>query len=104
VIGPLPALLWGFSDGMDCDGCPPSALLIEQNDTLRTVGTAVISVLGVSVVAVVLAILTRRWRPATPPQRRAMAPVLWSGVAMLILVGTALLTDPFGISRVTNAL
>jgi signal transduction histidine kinase len=104
LVGPLPQLLWGFNEGMDCDRCPPSALLIEQNDTLRTVGTAVVSVLGVSIVAIVLAILLRRWRAATPPQRRTMAPVLWSGVAMLILVGTALLTDPFGISRVTNAI
>jgi signal transduction histidine kinase len=104
VIGPLPQLLWGFNDSMKCDGCPPSALLIEQNETLRTVGTAVISVIGVSIVAVVLAVLLRRWRAATPPQRRTMAPVLWSGVAMLVLVGSALLTGPFGISRVTDAI
>jgi signal transduction histidine kinase len=104
LIGPLPQLLWGFNEGMDCEGCPPSALLIEQNETLRTVGTAVVSAIGVGIVAVILAILLRRWREATPPQRRTMAPVLWSGMAMLILVGTALLTDPFSVSRVTNAL
>ena len=45
------------------------------------------SVIGVALVAVVLVILIRRWRAATPPQRRAMAPVLWSGVAMLVAAG-----------------
>ena len=39
--------------------------------------------------AVVLVILLRRWAQATAPQRRALAPVLWSGVAMLVLLGTA---------------
>jgi signal transduction histidine kinase len=104
VIGPLPHLLWGFSPAMQCDGCPESALLIERNDTLRDVFNAITSVLGVAIVAVVLVILLRRWSRATAPQRRALAPVLWSGIAMLALLGTALGTDAAGISRATDVL
>ena len=106
LIGPLPQLLWGFTDRMQesCPDCPESALLIERNDTLRDVLNAVTSVIGVAIVAVVLVILIRRWRDATIPQRRALAPILWSGVAMLVLLATALSTDAAGISRITDVL
>ena len=104
VLGPLPQLLWGFNPNMECDGCPESALLIENDDTLRDVFNAITSVIGVAVVAIVLVILLRRWRAATPPQRRALAPVLWSGVAMLFLLATALGSDAAGVQRLTDVL
>ena len=106
VVGPLPQLLWGFSERMleSCADCPESALLIERNDTLRDVFNALMSAIGVAIVAVVLVILIRHWRAATAPQRRAMAPVLWSGVAMLVVLATALGTDAAGISRLTDLL
>jgi signal transduction histidine kinase len=104
LVGPLPQLLWGFDPDMECDGCPPSALLIEHNDTLRDVFNAITSAIGVAVVAAVLVILLRRWAAATAPQRRALAPVLWSGVAMLILLATALGSDAAGVQRLTDVL
>jgi signal transduction histidine kinase len=106
VIGPMPQLLFGFNERMleACPDCPESALLIERNDTLRDVLNAVTSVMGVAIVAVVLAILIRHWRESTPVQRRAMAPVLWSGVAMLGLLASALGSDAAGMSRLTDVL
>ncbi len=104
LIGPLPQLLWGFSPDMPCDGCPESALLIERNDDLRDLFNGVTSVFGVAIVAVVLVILLRRWSEATAPQRRALAPVLWSGVAMLVLLAGALGADAAGVSGATDAL
>ncbi len=106
LVGPLPQLLWGFNERMQsgCPDCPESALLLERDDTLRDVFNGVVSAIGVVIVAVVLVILIRHWRAATPPQRRAMAPILWSGVAMLVLLATALGTDAAGISRLTDVL
>ena len=104
LVGMLPQLLWGLSPQMPCDGCPESALLIEHNATLRDIFNTVGSVLGVAIVAVVLVILLRRWSQATAPQRRALAPVLWSGVAILVLLASALGTDAAGVSRVTDVL
>jgi signal transduction histidine kinase len=106
LIGPLPQLLWGFTERMEesCPGCPESVLLIERNDTLRDVFNAVTSLVGVALVATVLVILIRRWRAATPPQRRAMAPILWSGIALLVLLATSLGSDAAGISRLTDVL
>jgi signal transduction histidine kinase len=106
VIGPLPQLLWGFTERMQdsCPDCPESVLLIERNDTLRDLFNGLTSVIGVVIVATVLVVLIRQWRAATAPQRRAMAPILWSGVAMLVLLATALGTDAAGISRLTDVL
>jgi signal transduction histidine kinase len=104
LVGPLPQLLWGFSPDMPCDGCPESALLIDRDDTLRNVFNTLTSVLGVAITAVVLGVLLRRWSRATAPQRRALAPVLWSGVAMLVLLASALGTDAAGVSRATDVL
>ncbi len=106
LIGPLPQLLWGYNERMleSCPDCPESVLLIERNDTLRDLFNSLASAIGVVIVATVLVILIRRWRAATAPQRRAMAPVLWSGVAMLALLATALGTDAAGISRLTDVL
>jgi signal transduction histidine kinase len=102
LIGPLPMLLWGFGESFDCPDCPPSALLIERDDTLRDVFTGLVSAIGIGFTLIVLAILVRRWREATPPQRRALAPLLWSGVAMLAVVATALGSDAVGVSRLTD--
>jgi signal transduction histidine kinase len=106
IVGPVPQLLWGFTERMSdsCPDCPESALLIDTNDTLRDVFNALTSAIGVALAATVLVILIRRWRAATAPQRRAMAPILWSGVAILVLLATALGSDAAGISRLTDVL
>jgi signal transduction histidine kinase len=52
----------------------------------------------------VLVILRRRWANATAPQRRAMAPVLWSGVVLLVLLASALGSDAAGINRLGDLL
>jgi signal transduction histidine kinase len=102
LAGSLPQLLWGFAPGMECDGCPPSALLISDDATLRDLFNTIAAVLGVGIVAVVLVILIRRWMQATAPQRRAMAPVLWSGIVMLVLLGSQLGSDAAGVNRLTD--
>jgi signal transduction histidine kinase len=106
IIGPLPQLLWGFTERTQegCPGCPESALLIEPNDTLRDVFNGITSITGVALVAVVLAILIRRWRAATPLQRGALAPVLWSSVVLLVLLAASLGSDAAGAVRLTDVL
>jgi signal transduction histidine kinase len=106
LVGALPQLLWGFNERMtdSCPDCPESALLIENDATLRDVLNGLVSVTGAVLVAVILVILVRRWRAATAPQRRSMAPILWSGVAMMALLATSLGSDAAGISRLTDVL
>jgi signal transduction histidine kinase len=106
LVGPLPQLLWGFTGRIEetCPDCPESAVLIERNDALRDLLNGLASLIGVALVAVILVILVRRWRGATAPQRRAMAPILWSGIVMLVVLAAALGTDAAGVSRLTDVL
>ncbi len=103
VAGPLPHLLWGFDPDM-CQGCPESPLFISENENLRIALNAAVSVIGAVFTLAVVGILLRRRRDATPPQRRAMAPVLWSAVTILVLLAAALGSDAFGVARVTDVL
>ena len=103
VVGPLPGLLWGFSERM-CEDCPESPLFIADNEGLRVALGAAVSVTGALFTVAVVGILLRRRRQATPPQRRAMAPVLWSAVTILILLAAALGSDAVGFARVTDVL
>ncbi len=72
-------------------GGPRNLLLVH--DSLRLADAlelwADVALAALFVVAVVL--LARRWRTASAPARRALAPVLWSG-ALVLFLGAALLT------------
>ena len=48
------------------------------------VAEGVVTALSVALVVYLLWIVLTRLRAATPPQRRALAPVLWSGVALML--------------------
>ena len=104
LIGPLPMLLFGGTDRY-CDSCPESLLLVADDETALRVTDALTSAAAVALVAVLVSILVRRWREATHPQRRALAPVLWSGVALLVLLIVTLTTDAARVSAgLTGAL
>ena len=48
--------------------------------------------------------LTRRWRTATAPQRRTLAPLLWSGVALMVIVALTLITQTVAGDQVPGVL
>jgi signal transduction histidine kinase len=96
ILGPAPILLFSDRIDEDCEGCPPSAILISDNETLEIVFNTVTSVLAVVLVGYVLYVLLERWQRATPPQRRALAPVLWSGVVLLTLLAASLTSEAVG--------
>jgi signal transduction histidine kinase len=86
TVGVLP--LWLFADPkqLDCAECPSNVLLVHANESLvRTLGT-IVNVIGAVLVASVLVVLVRRWRRATPAQRRFLVPVYSAGVAVLLLL------------------
>jgi signal transduction histidine kinase len=104
VVGPLPALLFGSAEQFDCD-CPRSAVLIARDDTMLHVTDALTSAVAVAFVFVLLALIVRRWRSETPARRRTLAPMLWSGVALLVILAGSLTSEAVRISpRLTDAL
>jgi signal transduction histidine kinase len=92
LIGPLPALMLGDLERGSCD-CPGSAIQVARDPEAFRWLNGAIDALGIAIVLIVVSILVSRWRSATSPQRRAMAPVLWSGVALLVMLGGLLSAD-----------
>ena len=86
TVGLLPMYLFLDPAKGGCDGCPDNVILIQHNQTVVDVASAVVNLVGISLLAAVLITLVRRWRRATPPQRRLYAPVYASGVALMIAV------------------
>jgi signal transduction histidine kinase len=108
LLGPLPVLMFGFDSVRDDCDCPPSVIQVSHSAAPAHVGEGLVAALAVGLVAYLVAIVVRRWRAATAPQRRAMAPVLWSGVALMIVVAGAITSEsaglPGGITGAINVL
>jgi signal transduction histidine kinase len=96
----LAAMLFGNRTGIRCSLCPDN-LLQAFDDNTRASHLLDLQRLGGAILTVTtIALLLWRWLQASPPQRRAVAPVLIAGSATLLaLTGTIvndLLSDPFG--------
>ena len=98
TVGLLPLYLFVDPEQQDCDGCPENAILIEHNQTVVDVWSALVNLVGIGLIVAVLVSLIRRWRRATRPERRLYAPVYAAGVALLIAAmgQLALQTAGFG--------
>jgi signal transduction histidine kinase len=101
IVAPLPMLLLGDLDHLDC-ACPESAIRIADSDGLAEVLDAGMTVVAVALVAVVLRLLVGRRRSASAVQRRALAPVLWSGVALLVGFALVLSADTLGLRTASD--
>jgi len=82
--------IWMLFDdlhGLRCDECPANAFLVDRNETLATVlGVPTLAVI-LGVLLAVVAILIQRWRAASAPLRRVLAPVyVSSGATIVVLV------------------
>jgi signal transduction histidine kinase len=98
--------IWLFADpnDLDCDHCPENLLLIEPDEGLVTTISAIVNLVGAGLVAAVLVILVRRWRRATPSQRRFLVPVYSAGVAVAILLISTILLQAGGLGSGADAL
>jgi PAS domain S-box-containing protein len=83
TLGPLVDQLFSSDT---CDGCPRNVLLVTESDAALTAG-AVVAVAAAAYVLVAAAIvLVRRWRAASAPLRRVLAPVFaTSGIALALM-------------------
>src|SRR3954447_20852189 len=67
---------------IDCHGCPDNPLLVVDSPAASDVLMVLFGLAGVAMLAGVGVVLVRRWRRSGPVQRRALAPVLWTGGAV----------------------
>jgi len=75
-------------------------LVIERDQSLSDLLDALQYLAALAVIVVSLAILVRRWRAATPPQRRALAPVMWTGGLVIVVYAIAKGFDAAGAPQV----
>ena len=104
VLGMLPTLMLASPQQMGCERCPDSILNVSDDGDLFTAFDWLVTAVVVALVVAVLVVLVRRRGAATVPQRQAMAPVLWSGVVLLDLLGATLIADSIGIDPLSNVL
>ena len=86
TVGLVPMYLFLDPAADGCDGCPANAILIEHNDSIVGIWSALVNLVGIGVLAAVAISLIRRWRRATRPERRLYAPVYAAGVALMFAV------------------
>ncbi len=100
LAGGIPYLLFtDFNKVYDwCDGsCPSNPILVTDDHDLAVVLSNVQNALGVLVVATFVVLVARRWRGATPPMRRTLAPVFATGGLTMALVTVGLVLSVAGV-------
>ena len=94
-------LLFTPSDDLPgCTGCPDNVLLVDDRpDVAVTLLVIQQAVIGSVVIGGTLVVFARRWRAATTPQRRQLAPVLASGALCLAVQAVSLATQPASVRQ-----
>jgi signal transduction histidine kinase len=75
-----------FDDLADCPECPDNLALVAADDGVSAAVDAAVSTVGALVGLAVVVELALRWRSASGPLRRALAPVLWTGAAAIATI------------------
>jgi signal transduction histidine kinase len=89
-------LLFADSRSQICSDCPHNALEITRNDSVANGILQGQRTFGVVLSVLTVALLVRRWRHASAPERRAVAPVFWAGSAMFAALAFSVANDIFG--------
>jgi signal transduction histidine kinase len=86
----------------DCPQCPENVLVVWDDEDVAN-SLEVLFAIGLTVLLVgVCVLLVRRWREAGRVQRRALAPVLWTGAACAALGVVSLIPDALGAAGVAR--
>ena len=79
-----------------CASCPPNVFLLSDLPAVASVMLIVEQpIVGVLSLVGALMLLVQRWRKATVPLRRALAPVLISGGVCVLVLLLTILVEPF---------
>src|SRR3954471_12978429 len=94
----LPFFLLGGDIVGDLKGPrPDNVLAVVDAPDLADVFDYTSTFVAVAVLVSTLVLLVRKRQAATPPQRRALAPMLWTGLALVGLRGIAFVIDVLGL-------
>jgi signal transduction histidine kinase len=90
------SLFFSDSAAVLCSGCPANVFELSRNDGLANGILQGQRIGGALLALVTVGLLVRRWRAASGPQRRGVAPVLWAGSATIAVLAVSIVNDVFG--------
>jgi signal transduction histidine kinase len=94
----LPFFLLGGDISSGASGpVPDNVLAIWDAPDLADVFDYTSTFIAIVILIATLVLLVRKRSAATPPQRRALAPMLWTGLGLASFLGLAFLFDLFGL-------
>jgi signal transduction histidine kinase len=86
VLSNIPGQMFWDTRDYWCPKCLPNLLMIHRDRHLDELVGRVNNVVGMALALVVLAVVLGHWRAATPARRRMLAPVVWGGAPVALLV------------------
>jgi signal transduction histidine kinase len=89
-------LLFADAETVICSPCPDNLLQVDRNDAVAEATLQGQRVVGLVLSLFTAALLVERWRRASKPQRRAVAPVLWTGGATFVALALSIANDIVG--------
>jgi signal transduction histidine kinase len=86
-------LLFADSRSQICSDCPHNAFEVTRDDSVANGLLQGQRTIGVVLSVFTVALLVRRWRHASAPERHAGAPVLWAGSGMFAALAFSVAND-----------
>jgi signal transduction histidine kinase len=82
----------------NCPDCPDNLLVVAESETAaEAIAFVQQPLVGGSLLLVTIVVLARRWRSASVPLRRVLAPVLWTGGGAIAFETMGLLLESGGV-------
>jgi PAS domain S-box-containing protein len=88
-------LVYALFEAETCDECPENAFLVTDSEAAVTALVVVVAALGIFVLGATIAVLVRRWRAASAPLRRILAPVYTTAGATLLVLAVGVVVSTF---------
>src|ERR671934_689016 len=94
----LPFFVLGGDIGSGLKGPVPDNVFALWHTDLADVFDYTSTFIAIVILIATLVLLVRKRQAATPPQRRALAPMLWTGMLLVGLLGVTFVLDAIGVS------
>ncbi|HYY31988.1 MAG TPA: PAS domain-containing protein [Gaiellaceae bacterium] len=87
LLGVGPLLFTFFGENSGCDTCPENKFVLMDSHVAGSIVGILFIVIGLAICGATIWVLARRWRAASPPLRRTLAPVfITSAIAIALFL------------------
>jgi signal transduction histidine kinase len=90
------SLIFTDTQAVLCSGCPRNTFELRRDDAVAHGILQGQRIAGALLALLAVGLLVRRWRGASEPERRSVAPVLWAGSATIVVLAVSIANDAAG--------